>query len=113
MSSSPNWHEILAQPFRFYELSIAHIAFLVVLGLCVGLAYILGLSRKLKLSPEIDWWAYIILGLIGSFGADVVMSFLVYYFFWPQWMYANRLVLAVEDAVGAFLLPFIIFKPFS
>jgi hypothetical protein len=113
MSSSTTWLEILAHPFRFYELSFVHIAFLVFVGLGVGLAYILGLSRKLKLSPQIDWWAYLLLGVIGSFGTDVVMSFLVYYFFWPKWMYANRLALVLEDVIGAFVVPFIIFKPFS
>lgn len=79
----------------------------------MGLVYALGLGRRLKLSPQIDWWAYILLGLVGSFGTDVMMSFLVYYFFWPGWIYANRLVLFFEVIFGAFFLPFLLFKPFS
>lgn len=113
MTSSPTWFEILSNPFRFYVLSVAHISFLALLGISVGMAYIWGLARKLKLSPEIDWWAYLLLGLVGSFGTDVLMSFGVYYFFWPNWMYANRLALALEDILGALLVPFVLFKPFS
>lgn len=113
MTSSTTWTAILADPFRFYLLSVAHISFLAVLGLSVGFVYIWGLARRLKLSPEIDWWAYLLLGFLGSFGIDVLMSFGVYYFFWPNWMYANRLALAVEDILGALLVPFVLFKPFS
>jgi hypothetical protein len=113
MSGSPSWLEILSHPFKFYVLSPLHIMVLIIVGVGAGLAYALGLNRLLKLSPEIDWWAYIVLGLIGSFGTDVILSFLVYYFFWPAWVYANRLVLLLEVICGAFLLPYILFKPFS
>lgn len=113
MTLSTPWLEILAHPFKFYVLSTIHIAVLVVVGLSAGLAYTFFLGRSLRLSPQIDWWAYILLGLIGSFGTDVIASFLVYYFFWPTWIYANRWILLIEDALGAFLLPFILFKPFS
>jgi hypothetical protein len=113
MSSSPKWLEILADPFKFYVLSTLHITFLVIVGVSVGFAYTFGLGRKLKLSPQIDWWAYILLGLVGSFGTDVMMSFLVYYFFWPGWIYSNRWVLLFEDIFGALLVPFLLFKPFS
>lgn len=112
MSPSPNWLEILAHPFKFYILSAVHIAVLVIVGVSAGLLYAFALGRILKLSPQIDWWVYIVLGLIGSFGADVLISFLVYYFFWPTWIYANRWILLVEDILGAFSLPFILFKPF-
>lgn len=113
MSAAPTWSEILAEPFKFYVLSTVHIAALGIVGVAVGLVYALGLGRALKLSPQIDWWAYVLLGLAGSFGADVVLSFLVYHFLWPTWIYANRWLLLFEDILGAFLVPFILFKPFS
>jgi uncharacterized membrane protein YeaQ/YmgE (transglycosylase-associated protein family) len=113
ISASPNWLEILAHPFKFYVLSTFHIAVLAVLGISVGFAYALGLGRVFKLSPQIGWVAYVVIGLVGSFGADVMLSFLVYYFYWPPWIYSNRLLLLIEDILCAFLLPLILFKPFS
>lgn len=113
MILSPTWLEILIHPFRFYILSTVHVLFLVAIGLATGMAYICGLDRKLKLSGQVDWWVYIVLGLVGSFGADVVLSFGVYYFFWPMSMYANKWILMAEVTLGAFFFPFLLFKPFS
>lgn len=112
-SASPTWLDILSHPFRFYVLSTVHIAVLVAVGVSAGLLYAFGLGRTLKLSPQIGWVAYVIIGLVGSFGADVLLSFLVYYFYWPTWIYSNRWLLLIEDVLGAFTLPLILFRPFS
>lgn len=94
----------------FYSMSWFHVAVAVAVGVLVG--GVIGLMYEtMNLKKGAFVLRFVLLGVIGSLGLDLFFSFMTANHFFPAFLYLRPVIVA-EEALGAALVPYLIYRPF-